>query len=149
MFERILVPLDGSHLAEAALPPALAIATQFRSKLVLLQVIPFDLVDATAEAESPVKMQAEDLERRGANEYLTHLVNELASSHVAAEAKVIEAAPAEAILDCVKTEDIGLIVMSTHGRGGLGRLVFGSVADQLLRRSRVPVLVIRPAPDGA
>jgi nucleotide-binding universal stress UspA family protein len=142
MFELILVPLDGSHLAEAALGPAVAIAAQFRSKVLLVQVMPFDVMGAVAEADLSAESETQVIEERAARDYLTHLVYDLAARGIAAEARVIEGDPAAVILNVLEAEDVALLVMSTHGRGGLARVVMGSVADQVLRESRVPTLLI-------
>ncbi len=156
MFERILVPLDGSHLAEAALPATCEIAKRFGSRIILLQALPLEgvlpvagAVAETQEEEMDLVRQRSELDEQASNEYLTHLVNEFAAEGIAAEAAECSGDPAEAILSYLEGAEISLLVISSHGRGGLGRLVFGSVADKLLRASRVPMLVIHSKPDGA
>jgi nucleotide-binding universal stress UspA family protein len=147
MFKHILVPLDGSGLAETALPAALAFGQSFGSKLTLLRVVRPPEVSgqssggvsygdfitqlrsqAVAEAEGYLKSQQGMLRQQGVETY-THI----------AEGNNI----AELILDQADSLEIDTIVMSTHGRGGLSRWVFGSVADKVLRRANVPVLLIR------
>ena len=151
MFEVILVPLDGSELAEQALPPALEIRSKFGSKLILVRSVeslaqhmlqaPI-IVEQPAAAAATVELMEEvvESEHDEATKYLQGL---LRKSGEDVEAVVVEGNPADAISEFAKQRGVGLIAMSSHGRGGLGRLVFGSVADAILRHSEVPVLLIR------
>ncbi len=156
MFERILVPLDGSHLAEAALAPAAEVAKRFDAKLYLLQVLPLEGAPQLEGWKAEIPEEEAELERKqselyecAANEYLTHVINKLAAAGIAAEAVVTMGDAADAILDCLKREEISLLVISSHGRGGLGRLIFGSIAEKVLHGTRVSVLVVHATPDGA
>ncbi|MGE5618733.1 MAG: universal stress protein [Sphingomonadaceae bacterium] len=150
MYHRILVPLDGSPLAEAALPHATAVARRFNASLILLQVVPtlptattVDTV-AGAGAEAVIALEAIEATERAAVEYLEEVARrpELAGLHV--EVEVVRGRPAREIVRRARDGKADLIVMSTHGRSGLGRLVFGSVADEVLRDAGVPILLIRP-----
>jgi nucleotide-binding universal stress UspA family protein len=135
----ILVPLDGSILAESAVAPAVDLAREHGAKLVLLRA---------AEAHSlpmadPTEAQVQAV--RAAEEYLTDARRRVTQAGVAAvDTSVWYGAPAEAIVEAARYRGADLIVMSSHGRSGLGRLVLGSVAESVQRATRVPILLIRP-----
>ncbi|HEX9821876.1 MAG TPA: universal stress protein [Methylomirabilota bacterium] len=135
----ILVPLDGSILAETALTPAVDLAREHGAKLVLLRA---------AEAHSlpmadPTEAQVQAV--RAAEDYLTDARGRVAQAGVGdVDTSVWYGAPVEAIVEAARYRGADLIVMSSHGRSGLGRLVLGSVAETVLRATRVPILLIRP-----
>jgi nucleotide-binding universal stress UspA family protein len=142
MYRRLLVPLDGSSLAEEALPHALNLARRFGSELVLLRVIisPYaivapDLVLAGTDPNLPELNQQ-------AHQYLDSVATQL-SGAASARTIVCEGPVAEAILEHAAALDVDLIIMSTHGRGGVSRWVYGSVAERVLQGSACPVLLIR------
>jgi nucleotide-binding universal stress UspA family protein len=143
MYERILLPLDGSKLAEAALPHAVHLAKQFGCELVLLRV-----------AVSPYAIVAPDLVLAGtdpdlrelwahATQYLKGIADRLQEQGLHVRTEVCEGPVAETILEHVVALNVDLIVMSTHGRGGVLRWVYGSVAERVLQGSACPVLLIR------
>ncbi len=158
MFTRVIVPLDGSELAERALPYAVAIAQKFNAALVLVRACdgPARAAQVLALSEAgagvggvidPSSVQAvteaAQLETEDAARYLESVAARLAQQGLQAEMQVVDARPADAILASVPDEGSALIVMSTHGRSGLQRLVMGSVAEDVLHRSPVPVLLVR------
>jgi len=154
MFDKIVVPLDGSELAEEALGKAQELATKLQSSLILVQAVdtlaqrmsaPPALMESPAAAAASVELlqAALEAEKEAAHKYLGRLRERLAAGGLKPEAFVGEGSAANVILEVASEQKADLIVMSTHGRGGLGRLVFGSVADAVLRRSAVPVLLIR------
>lgn len=156
MYNRILVPLDGSDLSAAILPHATELARRFNAELILLQAVTplTQLVAQTAptalEATAPaasleLATEAHDAEAATARQYLARTTSALKRKRLRVEWETVEEPPAAAILDRARDRRADLIAMSTHGRGGLGRLVFGSVADEVLRHSPVPVLLVRPA----
>lgn len=157
MYETILIPLDGSPLAESVLPHAVGIAKQFNSRVILLQVVPTlqDLVreamPVTAEPSATVAQVSIDMASeqhqagvKGAHDYLQAMSRRLTEEGLTVETLILEGNPADRIVQCAKERDVSLIALSTHGRSGLGRLVFGSVADQVLREAHRPLLLIRP-----
>lgn len=151
MFERILVCLDGSKLAEQIMPYATEEALRFNGKLVLLQVIPEPVVFSPGiPGEAPVPIQTDimvegtKMALRNAGDYLEKLATPLRIGGIQVETVAIPGRAGEAILNYAYTNNIDLIAIATHGRGGLRRAVFGSVADHVLRQSGLPVLVIRP-----
>jgi nucleotide-binding universal stress UspA family protein len=128
---RILVPLDGSVLAETILEPALDLARlDPEAQLVLLTVIP---------PESPGFGPA-------TRAWLDGVAHRIHATGVRVRTRVESGAPvARAILEVALQEETDLLALATHGRSGLLRLALGSVADHLLRRSHVPILLQRPA----
>ena len=132
----ILVPLDGSRLAELALAPALEMARDKGAKLVLLRA-----AEAHTTVADPTEAQVTVV--REAEEYLADVANRLRETCAAVEATVWYGPPAEAIVEAARYRAADLIVMSSHGRSGLGRLVLGSVAETVLRSTPTPILLIR------
>jgi len=125
--ERLLVPLDGSELAERALPYVETLARKLNSEAILLT--------ACAPAESSEKPFRAYLEKR---------VGELASLGVKASSVCIRGDAAKEILDFVERTDISLVIISTHGKTGHGVWAMGNIANKVLQRLHVPVLLIRP-----
>jgi nucleotide-binding universal stress UspA family protein len=136
-FGKILVPLDGSMLAEAALWQALEIVDGGTISLL-----------RAAEANptpGPDSIAAQVEALREAQEYLRRIIKRVESQGMSrVEAHVWYGQPAAAIVGAARAEKVDLIVMATHGRGGLERLVLGSVTESVLRGTPVPILVIRP-----
>lgn len=142
MYRRLLVPLDGSELAEEALPHALGLAGRLGSEVILLRVV-----------VSPYALVAPDLILAGTDPNLpalNHQAQQYLDSVAARFPKdmpfrgiVCEGPVAEAIIDHAAALDADLIIMSTHGRGGVSRWVYGSVAERVLQGSSCPVLLIR------
>ena len=146
MFKHILVPLDGSHLAEVALPVACELASKFDSEITLLQVTapPFFLShgDGRAYADLLVTMRQEN--RAETQAYLKAHKGSLRQQGYIVHTVVLEdESPANAILGVVEGQRMDVVVMSTHGRSGVARWVYGSVAGNVLHHSHVPVLLIR------
>lgn len=157
MFERVLVPLDGSGLAEAVFPYAEEVCNKFGSRLYLLRAVTplsqmvletspgaVEASPAAGEVAMDVAQQRFDAEFRAAEAYLVEVRRRFETQGFSVETKAQEGMAAATILRYAREIDASLIAMSTHGRSGLGRLVFGSVADEVLRNSHLPVLIIRP-----
>ncbi|MBI4339423.1 MAG: universal stress protein [Chloroflexi bacterium] len=152
--QRYLVPLDGSDLAEHSLRFAKERARRLDGTITLVRVVDVArrLVamsgGASMEGTSPLMMHgmedAVNSEIAEAKSYLTKMTEDLQKEGYEVSWEVREGPPATEIVKCAKERDIDVIVISTHGRSGLGRLVFGSVAEQVIRDGRVPVLVINP-----
>lgn len=147
MFNHLLIPLDGSHLAEAALPAATELASKFNSKITLVWVIqPPHLIMTAANGSVYAQLLTEmrNQSEQDAHSYLRSHKGTLRQQGYDVEAMVVEGENiADALLDVAIERTIETIVMSTHGRGGISRWVFGSVADKVLRQADVPVLLIR------
>jgi nucleotide-binding universal stress UspA family protein len=137
----IVVPLDGSELAERALPYAAEFAKALDARLLLITV--WEGADETLELV--LKSVAEDLfataEKRY-EEYLFGVAKKI--TDVPVDAEVLAGHPADEIVRLIRERDVEMLALSSHGRSGLGRLWFGSVANQLIRRTDVPRLVIGP-----
>jgi nucleotide-binding universal stress UspA family protein len=131
----ILAPLDGSALADRAVPFAATIASRAGWSLLLLRAVN-TLSAPTEGAGLALKHEAQ--------EALDATSAALAADGLNIVTRVVDAQPETAILDATADEDVGLVVMSTHGRGGLGRFIYGSVADTVLRHAPVPVLTVPP-----
>jgi nucleotide-binding universal stress UspA family protein len=138
-----LVPLDGSDLAEAALSSAALLATQVGAKLHLLRVVEPPSYPLYGDGYVYVPID-EEAERADAELYLQEQVKRLAGQGVTAEAEVAYGQPDVAIAKVATEHRADLVVMATHGRGGLARLVLGSVAMGTLRRAHIPLLLTRP-----
>ena len=145
----ILVPLDGSPLAEAALAPASAIAGLFGAELLLVQVVWPLSAGSLLPVPLPSGYDTEVLgvERKETQRYLDGLANDLRDRGVGVRATVVVGHNvAEALLELAHPQRIDLVAIATHGRGGIQRLILGSVADKLIRGAGPPVLVVRPRP---
>jgi len=139
MYKKIVVPLDGSPLAEVALPYAEEIAGKTATKIVLLSVLPTEETHEYANHHAYATKIVESTKRH-VEKYLEKPKNKAVD--VAMATRV--GSPAEGILDYINKGHLSLIVMATHGRSGLGRWAVGSVADKVVRgTSRQPLLLIR------
>lgn len=136
---KVLVPVDGSRLSEAALPVAIDVARENPDATVLL-------LRAAEASTLPGKDPIDDQVRvvREAEEYLEGLAARLRAAGVKnVKTSVWYGPPAPAIVEAADVNKVDLIVMNTHGRSGLGRLVLGSVAESVLRGTRTPILLLR------
>ena len=144
---RVLLPVDGSPLSEAALPHAAAMAQALGCGVTAIRAVPIqtlgeafaDYVPTDQSAVFAAEVQAE------AESYLARIVPEIGAAGVdSVDGKVVTSNPGNAILDEVGDSGERLVVMATHGRTGVGRWLMGSVTDRVIRHSPGPVLVIRP-----
>ncbi|MBI3964719.1 MAG: universal stress protein [Chloroflexi bacterium] len=127
--ERILVPLDGSLVGEAALEPACDLALKFPAEVILLRVVEAPGGTAETAAIAYLEETLEGVRERGV------------TTDVAVGFRSVEGA----IADTARERNVDLIVMATHGLGGAARLVVGSVATELIQRATLPIMVVRPA----
>ena len=136
--DRILVPLDGSTLAEGALGQAVELARQGGGTLVLLRAAEARTFPSADPTEAQVAVVSE------AQTYLEGVAERLRAEGLAkVEASVWYGPPAHVIAEAARMRRADLIVMSTHGRSGVGRLILGSVAESVLRGTTVPILLLR------
>jgi nucleotide-binding universal stress UspA family protein len=140
----VLVPLDGSEEAERALPLAIQLARRYDRILLLARVVaPLPLTGAAGPYYLPVDSSARD--EQEAREYLSATRHRLtAETGLTVQSLLLDGDPADALAEATLAHAGGLIVMTTHGRTGLGRLFLGSVAARLIDRAPVPLLVIPP-----
>jgi nucleotide-binding universal stress UspA family protein len=141
---RILVPLDGSLLAELALAEALALSKLPNTEVTFLQVVPPIEDVITIGLQEITLDQQWDLQKEQALRYLRTIAARPEWRGVQANVAVEMGKPAETILAFAEKHGVDRIVMSTHGRTGLGRWVFGSVADKILRAADTTVVLVRP-----
>lgn len=145
---RILVPLDGSELAESVLPHVEAVARQRGAEVVevlLVGVCEPMLLPSYYPVALPLSWDDHIARcRRETGEYLQKIAKRLQNEGLKVSFEVLVGKPADAIVDYVSKNPINLIIMSTHGRSGLGRWVFGSVAERILLGVTIPILLIRP-----
>ena len=154
-FSNVIVPLDGSESGESALRYAGALASAFSARITLVRSIP-DAANIYAHADwscvyggpsfayyDCVRM-GEDAEAL-TNEYLSQKADDLSHRFPGADIEAVATRqnPVRSILDAADNLDNPMVVMATHGRRGLRRLLFGSVADQVIRNSQVPTLLVK------
>ncbi len=146
MYKHILVPLDGSHLAERALEPAFVVAEKFGADLTLLRVMVVEETMAVAAGNGPQFLKLNDLrearERVESEDYLHAIRGHWQTTGVRIATQVTFGAPPEMIVQVANQMNADLIVMSTHGRSGLNRFLYGSVAEAVLRGTQLPLLLI-------
>ncbi len=148
-YSKILVPLDGSQLAEEAIRAAVPLARSFGSPLLLLGVLDLTagMYDVYSEAFSPVDLRAQ-------LESFLQAALDRAKEGVEKEGLTVTAAlrmgiPHEEITNFAREEAVDLIVMTTHARRGLSHLLLGSVTERVVRAARCDVLVVRAEPGAA
>ncbi len=145
MFKKILVCLDGSKLAEQIIPHAVEVAATHKAKLILFRVMPLPVAVAPGAPGVPIEAPMTPEEEAEAKNYLLGVAGPLAEKGIRAEVVVQQGASAgKEIVEFAKEKSVDLIALATHGRSGLGRAVFGSVADFVLRESGLPILLVRP-----
>jgi len=168
MYKKVLVPLDGSDLAESVLPQVIGFARGCGAEILLLRVIPppgdgTRALYQSLRLEMPVDPRPELVEGMTAVQHPIYREQEMASLRVEAQrclnrakerlneaglearVEVLFGRPAERIIEYAQSEQVDMIAMATHGRSGFRRRVFGSVAEKVLRTTELPLLLIKPA----
>lgn len=141
MYKSILLPLDGSPLAEKALPHAIAIAERFQSELILLRVlIPLPRGPTTNEA---ALLSAEKETAGLVREYMERIAVSVQERGINVQVIVIGGRPHKEIIQYSESNHINLIVMCTRGESGFSRWLIGSVSDRVMRGANVPVMMVR------
>ena len=149
MFQKILVPLDGSKLAECALPYAEELAKGCNTEEVVLVSVTErikgyrPIEDPSGALEQRLIPEAVGKKERQAQRYLGKIAKALEAKGIRARTEVLLGNPAEEIAIFAKYNSADVIVMSSHGRSGPSRWTHGSVADKIFRASCVPVLMVR------
>jgi nucleotide-binding universal stress UspA family protein len=137
MFKKILVPLDGSKLAEKILPRVEKMVRYGQAEVHLIRVVVSYRIDPKEEKEERERLLQE------AWDYLEKIVSRLRKKRVRAHAVVVYGKDAVQVCDFARKNKFDLIAMATHGRSGISRWALGSVADKVLSCSVVPVMLIR------
>ena len=145
MYKKILVPLDGSEVAESALEhlKAVAIGCNVPETVLLTVIEPVQ----TGHVYGVSDKWLHDIQKKArvaAENYITSVADSLGKEGVTAKTAIVQGKPADTILDYAIDNQVDLIIMCTHGRSGVSRWTFGSVADRVIRYSTVPVLIVRP-----
>jgi len=151
MFEKVLVCLDGSALAEAILPYITQESRRFQ-KLIFLSVVHSPVVTlpvgVPGEAAGPVRTDAMLKTFKQALEdtpyYLEEKAKPLREKGLEVECAVVQGAPGPAIIDYARENGVGLIALATHGHSGLRQVALGSTAEFVLRNAGLPVLIVTP-----
>ena len=146
MYNKILVPLDGSPLAEAVLSHVEALANLEGAEVTLLMVAVYPVAEFAFSDPNLVSDILDTLEAETLN-YIQSIRTRLQRAGIRTSILVREGSVAETILDVCSEIHADLIAMSTHGRSGVSRWLLGSVADRIINHSPVPVLLIRPQPE--
>ena len=149
MYQKILVPLDGSELAECVLPHAESIARGCGVKSVTFVRVA-EPVHPPISGDEGYSFSADDYKRMesearaAAERYLSQLVSQIKYDGISIKSEVLAGGgAADMIADYATEKEVDLIIIATHGRSGIGRWVWGSVADRVLRSACVPVLMVR------
>ena len=143
MYDTILVPLDGSKRAGTIINHVTELAQKFNSKLILLTAVEFRLFHGSEEMAVASMGASPEEETKNAETYLAHLQKELIQNDIQVETRVITGSPVAVIKETAEQENADLIAIASHGRGGLARVFYGSVATAILNQVDRPLLLIR------
>ncbi len=140
MLDHILVPLDGSPLAECALPHAVALAQAFDARVTLLQVL--------GQAQPPSRVQSIDplswhIRKAESGSYLDGLVPRLEKAGVPTEKALLEGRAAERIMEFAREQNVSLIILSSHGKSGLSGWNISGVVQKIILRACIPTMIVR------
>ena len=144
MYQKILVPLDGSKRAECILPHVESLARMYGAKVILLQVVHMIILgDGYMNVQYEASMAANQQALKEADAYLKMVSADLSKKGVRSE-QIAQSGPVvETILDNAEKKKVDLIAMASHGRTGLSRVFYGSIAAGVIHRIDRPLLVIR------
>lgn len=153
MYKKILVPLDGSALAECVLDHVSSIVKGCSiPEVILLRVIEPEHIPIgysvegalTIEDARKAEIETDAQNKQVAGEYLNKIIHSFTTKNADFHAEVQFGKPAETIIEYAERNLIDLIILATHGRSGVSRWVWGSTADKILRGTLTPVLMVRP-----
>ncbi len=155
MYKRVMVPLDGSKLAECALQHVEGLAEKGLAQEVLFVRVVDPLENSVAGLEGGTQSMVEQMMREAeqkvtrdkstAREYLDRVVSRCRAKNIKVHAEVLQGQAAETLIEYAEKNSVDFIVIATHGRSGVSRWIRGSTADRILTSARVPVMMI-PAP---
>jgi nucleotide-binding universal stress UspA family protein len=152
MYKKIMVPLDGSELAECVLPHVDGFVTGCQVEtIIFVRVVEpahYSVLATTARPEDYENMQKNEKmflkERKSlAAMYLNEVISRVKQGGISYKTEVLVGKVADSLVDYVDANEIDLVLIATHGRSGISRWVRGSIADRVLRASRAPVLMVR------
>ena len=150
IYRKVMVPLDGSELAECVLSHVKALAAvSHPGGITFVRVVePFSSIATGFDISADMFERFEKEQRADAEKYLQRIVERFDKDSVSTRAELLYGFAAEALADYASKNAVDLIVIATHGRSGISRWVWGSVADRLLRSACVPIMMVR-APGSA
>ena len=142
MFNKILVPLDGSELAASVLPQVVELAKAFKSQVTLMHACYAPIAPEMIEASPKVLEESAELNQKACELFLAEAAQKLKAQGVDANTVCVEGIPAREIVGYAELKSMDMIVMATHGRGEVA-WVLGSVAERVVSHATVPVLLQR------
>jgi nucleotide-binding universal stress UspA family protein len=143
MYHKILVPLDGSKRAEKILPHVEEMAKRYQAKVIFLHVIEYKAIPTSEGVYINLSDQEFDQVKKQAETHLAGIRGEFRGKNIDSQSHVIYGSAVEGIINIAAQEGVDLIALASHGRGGLARVFYGSVAAGLLHRVDRPLLIIR------
>jgi nucleotide-binding universal stress UspA family protein len=147
MYDKILVPLDGSQVAECVIPYIEGIARASNGEVQLITIVePVEIPTRgrIALSEDDMKKANEDYKQE-AHKYLEQVAQKLARAGIRTRDVLLVGKPAESLIEYANNNQIDLVIMATHGRSGISKLFWGSIAEKVMRSVNVPVLLIKTA----
>ena len=143
MYHKILVPLDGSKRAEKILPHVEELAKRYKAKVILLQIVEFKAINTGEGAFIPLSDYEFDQAEKKTETYLKGIQGEFREKNIESRTHVIYGPVVEGIISIAAQEGVDLIALASHGRGGVSRVFYGSVAAGLVHGVDRPLLIIR------
>jgi nucleotide-binding universal stress UspA family protein len=143
MYQKILVPLDGSKRAEMIRPHVRELASRFQATVILIMVVEPTYADGIAETYISISEKVFKEKFRDAESYLGKIASKFRDKGIDCKAVVAHGPVVGCIIEAAKNEDVDLIAMTSHGRGGLSRIFYGSVAAGILNRVDRPLFIAR------
>ncbi len=143
MYNKILVPLDGSKRAEMIRPHARELASRFQATVILLMVIEHTYTGGIGETLISISEKVIDTKLKESESYLDGVASRFRSKGIDCKTIVIHGPVVEKIIEVASTENVDLIAMTSHGYGGLSRIFYGSVAAGILNRVDRPLFIVR------
>ena len=143
MYEKILVPLDGSTRAEMIRPHVRELASRFQANVILIMVVEYICPDGIGRTYASISEKAFKAKLKESESYLNGVASKFQSKGIACKTLVARGPVVEKIIEAANTEDVDLIAMTSHGYGGLSRIFYGSVAAGILNRVDRPLFIVR------
>ena len=148
MYEKILVPLDGSKRAEMIRPHVRELASRFQATVLLIKVIEYIYADGIGQTYISRSADAFNAKVKDSELYLAGIASRFRDKGISCKTLVAHGPVVEKIIDAANTEDVDLIAMTSHGWGGLARIFYGSVAAGILNRVDRPLFIVRSRWEG-
>jgi len=148
MYKRIAVPLDGSPVAECVIPHIETLATAGKSEVQLISVVePIEIPTRgkIALSEDDLKQMHQEMEKN-ARTYLDEIAGKLEREGIQTRIVILQGKPADSLIEWVHNNSIDLLLIATHGRSGLTKLFWGSIAEKVVHAVNVPVMLVKAGP---